>query len=151
MLISSALASQTMSKYVVSKVLDKKGRNKWMENYNVHDLYVEAWAVGVWIKQAGIVSYKDLAEILKEEAIFKAQQLPVEKVAGGYLVKSFQSGDRYFVNFNKETGWQCDCMRYKCWRNRMNKELPQLLSKFNGKVFCHHIVAAYQSKNSIAV
>ncbi len=146
MQISSALASQTMSKYVVSKVLYKKGRTKWMENYNVHDLYAEAWAVGVWIKQAGIISYKDLADILKEESIFKAQQLPVERVTGGYLVKSFQCNDKYFVTFTSSAGWQCDCMRYKCWRNRMKTELPQLLNQFNGKVFCHHIVAAYNSK-----
>jgi len=146
MQVSSALASQTMSKYVVAQVLEKKGRTKWMENYNVHDLSAEAWAVGVWIKQAGIISYKDLAAILIEEAMFKAQQLTVEKVGGGYLVKSFQCPDKYFVTFSKATGWHCECLRYKCWKNRMNAELPQLLNQFNGKVFCHHIVAAYSSK-----
>ncbi|MDF5724314.1 MAG: hypothetical protein PUP91_28385 [Rhizonema sp. PD37] len=145
MQVSSELASQTMGKYIISRVLDKKGRTKWMDNYNVHDLSVEAWGVGVWIKQAGIISYKDLADLLKEEAEMKAWQLPVEKVARGYLVKSFQCSDRYFITFTKQTGWQCGCMRYRCWRNRMQEELPQLLNQFNGKVFCHHIVAAYKS------
>lgn len=149
MLISSALASQTMSKYVISNVLYNKGRTKWMENYNVHDLHIEAWAVGVWVKEAGLVSYADLASILKSEATMKAQQLPVEKVAGGYLVKSHQCSDRYFVSFSKESGWQCECLRYKCWKKRLKTELPQLLNQFNGKVFCHHIVAAYECKKSI--
>jgi hypothetical protein len=149
MQISSALSSQTMSKYVMSEVLYRKERTKWMQTYSVHDLHVEAWAVGVWVKQAGIVSYKDLASILREEATLKAQQLCVEKVAGGYLVKSFQCNHKYFVSFDKETGWQCECMRYKCWRNRMAKELPQLLAQFRGKIFCHHIVAAYEHKKSI--
>jgi hypothetical protein len=148
MQVSSALASQTFSKYVVGQTLDKKGRTKWMESYSVHDLYVEAWAVGVWVKQAGIISYKDLAAILKEEAQFKAHQLPVEKVNGGYWVKSHQCSDRYFVTLNKTQGWECECLRYKCWRKRMKTELPQLLAQFHGKIFCHHIVAAYESLNN---
>ncbi len=145
MQVSSELTSQTMSKYVMQNVLKNINRHKWEKNCSVHDLTVEPWGTGVWIKQAGLVSYKSLAEILRQEAQMKAEQLPVEKVAGGFLVKSHQCSDRYYVSYRKNSGWQCECMRYRCWRNRMPKELPQLLDALNGKVFCHHIIAAYKT------
>ncbi len=146
MQVSSQLTSQTMSKYVMQCVLKNINRCKWEKEYSVHDLTVEPWATGVWIKQAGLVSYKSLAEILRQEAQMKAEQLPVEKVAGGFLVKSHQGSDSYLVSYHKKSGWKCECMRYRCWNNRMPKELPQLLDALKGKVFCHHIIAAYHKK-----
>lgn len=141
---SSELMSQTMSKYVLSWLLSQMGRNNWTKNYNQHDLIIEAWANGVWVKQAGLVSYRDLAEALKFESEAKAYNLSVEKVNNGFLVSSFQGGDRkYFVSL-KNKKWICNCMRYGCWNNRMEKELPQLYKALNNKIFCHHIVAAYE-------
>lgn len=145
MQVSSELKSQVFSKYVVSELLIRLNRTAWMEKYNVHDLYAEAWAVGIWVRQAGVISYKDLAVILREEAINKAEQLPVERVAAGWLVKSRQSSDRYLVKFDKIAGWGCCCLRYKCWRKRLANEMPQLYKALDNKVFCHHIAAAYLS------
>ena len=145
MQVSSELKSQVFSKYIISELLVRLDRTRWMQNYNVHDLYIEVWAVGIWVKQAGVISYKDLAEILREEAINKAEQLPVDKVAAGWLVKSRQCGDRYLVKFNKIDGWSCCCLRYQCWRKRLANEMPQLYKALGKKVFCHHIAAAYSS------
>jgi hypothetical protein len=142
MQVSSALASQTFNKYIIRSILVQKGRTLWEHKYSVHDLYIEAWAIGIWVKQAGIISYKDLAHALKTQVIFKAQQLPVRKVAGGYLVKSFQSERRYFVSYSKSEGWECQCMLYRCWKQRMEIELTQLFQHFN-QLFCHHIIAVH--------
>ena len=143
MKVSSQLTSQTISKYVLSWLLNKIGRTKWTEKYNSHDLVIEAWANGVWVKQAGIISYKNLAEALRLESQAKAHNLSVQKVSKGFLVSSFQDNDRkYFVSLNNKK-WTCNCMRYGCWNHRMEKELPQLYKALNNKVFCHHIVAAY--------
>lgn len=144
MKVSSELMSQTMSKYVLSWLLYEMDRIKWTEKYNSHDLKIESWATGVWVKQAGLISYKDLAEALRIESQMKSYKLYVKKVNKGFLVSSFQGGDRkYFVSLiNKK--WTCNCMRYRCWYNRMEKELPQLYKALNNKIFCHHIVAAYE-------
>ncbi|AFZ27277.1 hypothetical protein Cylst_5244 [Cylindrospermum stagnale PCC 7417] len=144
MKVSSELMSQTMSKYVLSSLLYQMDRTKWTKNFNQHDLTIEAWATGVWVKQAGLVSYADLAKVLKLEADTKAYQLSVEKVPGGFLVSSFQGGARKYSVSIKNKKWTCDCMRYRCWFNRMQEELPQLYKALNHKIFCHHIVAAYE-------
>ncbi|WP_066425110.1 hypothetical protein [Anabaena sp. 4-3] len=142
--VSSELKSQIFSKYLVAELLYKIGRFKWADNFSRHELIIETWANGLWVKQAGLISYHDLAEALREEANFKAYNLSVERVRQGFLVSSFQnSHKRYFVQLIKGAGWSCNCMKYKCWNNRMSQELPQLFQALNGKIFCHHIVAAY--------
>jgi hypothetical protein len=144
MKVSSELMSQTMHKYAIAWMLESTDKLKWQEKYNRHDFIIEAWANGIWVKQVGIISYHDLAEYIKFESQFKAYQLPVEKVGKkSFLVGSYQGGkNKYFV-FVKDKKWVCNCMRYRCFNNRIEKELPQLYKILNGKIFCHHIVAAY--------
>lgn len=147
MQVSSELRSQIFSKYLVAHLLYRMERFVWADNYSRHELIIEPWANGLWIKQAGLVSYKDLAAILREEAENKAHGLTVERVRIGYLVSSMQDADKnYLVQFNKTSGWRCNCMRFRCWHNRMSEELPQLYKALDNKVFCHHIVAAYNNR-----
>lgn len=144
MKVSPQLQSQTMSKYLIADLLYKSGRLKWCQNHSRHELIIEPWKTGIWIKQEGLVSYSQLAEALKLEAEIKAYNLSVQKISQGFLVSSSQSPEKnYFVQFDRLNGWRCNCMRWKCWKNRMANELPQLLKHFNGKIFCHHAVAAY--------
>ncbi|GAX45769.1 hypothetical protein NIES4075_67900 [Tolypothrix sp. NIES-4075] len=144
MRVSSELQSQSFNLNQIHAILIRLGRMKWEYQYNKFDLEFEPWAIGVWVKQAGtIISYKDLAEYLREESELKAYQLPVTKAFDGWLVKSSQGGDRYYVRFNKESGWCCNCMLFRCRYNRTSKELPQLWEAMNKKAFCHHIVAVY--------
>ncbi|NJN13824.1 MAG: hypothetical protein HC815_40490 [Richelia sp. RM1_1_1] len=145
MKVSSALQSQILSKYVLREILFRLGRINWEYKYNVHDLTYEFWSTGVWVKEAGtIISYKAIAKYWREAAVNQTEQLPVDKVQGGYLVSSIQDfSKKYFVYFNKVRGWQCECMKHRCWRNRIPSELPQLYKALNHKIFCHHTVAAY--------
>lgn len=145
MKISTALQSQILSPYVLGEILLELGCTKWFHEYNVYQLTYEFWTTGVWVKEAGtIISYKAIAEYWKKAAINQTEQLPVEKVRGGWLVSSIQDFTKsYFVYFNQGKGWQCECMKHRCWRNRIPKELPQLYKALNNKIFCHHVVAAY--------
>lgn len=145
MKVSSALQSQILSRYMLGEILLKLGRDNWYYTYNVWDLTFEFWTTGVWVKEAGtIISYKDIAAYWREAAAVQAEQLPVEKASVGWLVRSRQDADKkYFVYKHNSRGWECDCMRHRCWRNRIPKELPQLHKALNHKTFCHHIVAAY--------
>ncbi|WP_414623787.1 hypothetical protein [Calothrix sp. CCY 0018] len=145
MKVSSALQSQVLSRYVLKDILFQLGRINWEYKYNIHDLEYEFWTTGVWVKQAGtIISYDAIAEYWREAAISQTEQLPVEKVRGGWLVSSIQDHSKnYFVYFNQGKGWQCECMKHRCWRNRIPNELPQLYKALNNKIFCHHTAAAY--------
>jgi len=100
----------------------------------------------VWVKQAGtIISYKVIAKYWREAAIMMTEQLPVDKVQGGWLVSSIQDySKKYFVYWNPSMGWRCNCKKYACWKNRIPKELPPLYKALNEKIFCHHVAAACQ-------
>lgn len=140
--ISSELKSQTMSKNVIKTVLHFLERTKWEDNYNVHDLHIEAWDTGVWIKEAGIISYKDLATILVNEARAKAHQLPVQKRGENlFLVGSFQDNKLKYCVVKRDGSYVCNCMKYKCWKNRMQKECPKLYKALEEDIFCHHGLA----------
>lgn len=149
--LSSALQSQTYNKYLVDHILYRLDRYKWAEKYNRHDLKIEAWSTGLWVKQAGtIISYRELAAILKEQAENKAEQLPVDRIptnikdSKAFAVSSRQDHNKkYIVQFSQRHGWSCNCMQYRCWENRISTEFPQLYKALNYKIFCHHIVAAY--------
>ncbi|MBH8564467.1 hypothetical protein I8748_20155 [Nostoc sp. CENA67] len=146
MKVSRQLQSQVFSNQLIAELLIRLGRTKWMEKYNVHDLHCEAWAVGIWVKQAGIISYKDLANFWRETAAAIGEFLPAEKLDFGWLVKSMKSDKRYFVHFSRFTGWFCNCMKFKCWHNRISEEMPQFYKALNSKIFCHHVAAAYQMR-----
>ncbi|MFK0734233.1 MAG: hypothetical protein ACIWVG_24300, partial [Gloeotrichia echinulata HAB0833] len=112
-------------------------------------LIIIPWATGLWVKQAGLISYHALAQALRFEAEAKAYNLSVCKYGKGYLYLVSSQTDvnkNYFVDCIQGK-WQCNCMRYRCWKNRMHKELPQLYKALDEKIFCHHIVAAYNSMN----
>jgi hypothetical protein len=144
MKVSKELKSQVFNNYVVAELLIRLGRTKWMEKYNTHDLHCEAWAVGIWVKQAGtIISYKYLAEFWRETATAIGEFLAAQKLDFGWVVKSKSSNDRYFVYYSK--GWNCNCMKFRCWKNRISSEMPQFYKAINEKIFCHHIAAAYLS------
>lgn len=147
MKVSKQLQSQVFSNHLIAELLIRLGRTKWMNKYNTHDLHCEAWAVGIWVKQAGLISYKDLADFLKEIATAIGELLPVEKVNFGWLVKSMRNSDRYFVSFSKASGWSCNCMKFRCWHNRILQEMPQFYKALGEKVFCHHVAAAYQMRS----
>jgi hypothetical protein len=144
MQVSSQLQSQLFPKYTVAAVLKQLGRTNWENKYSEHNLTVEAWAVGIWVKEAGtIISYRELNKYTRFASAEIASQLPVEKVKGGWWVQSRQCSDKYFVTASKTTGWSCSCMKFRCWRNRMPNELPMFWKVIDGHPYCHHIVAAY--------
>jgi hypothetical protein len=150
MKVSSELQSQSFNLNQIYATLFRLGRMKWELKYNKFDLEFEPWSTGIWVNQAGtIISYKDLAETLRQEAEFKAYQLAVDKILDGWLVKSFQSSSRYFVKYNKRSGWRCNCMLFNCRNNRTSKELPQLWDAMNQRSFCHHIAAVYSEVKRI--
>ncbi|OUL23980.1 hypothetical protein BV378_20320 [Nostoc sp. RF31YmG] len=143
MQVSSELQSQLFNKWLIADLLYKNDRLTWTKNHSRHELIIIPWATGLWVKQAGLVSYHALAEALRYEAEAKAYNLSVRTYHAGYLVSSQQEANKnYFVDCVKGK-WQCNCMRYRCWKNRMHKELPQLYKALDNKIFCHHIVAAY--------
>ena len=76
--ISSALASQTISRRAIADLLIYLGRTAWMQNYNTHQLTIEVWAVGIWVKEAGMIGYQDLASWIQEIAKLKASVLQVQ-------------------------------------------------------------------------
>lgn len=143
MQVSSELQSQIFNKWLIADLLYKLDRLAWTKNHSRHELIIIPWATGLWVKQAGLISYYTLAEALRFEAEAKAYYLSVRKYRKGYLVSSQTDKNKnYFVDCVKGK-WQCNCMRYRCWNNRMPKELPQLYKALDKKIFCHHIVAAY--------
>jgi hypothetical protein len=150
MQVSSQLQSQVFSKYVIGEILFNLGRTNWTKKYNVHDLTIEAWAVGIWVKEARtIISYKVLNDYLRETSIAIGNFLSVERVSSGWLVSSQQDfSKKYFVYFSKSSGWSCNCMKFRCWRNRIPSEMPQFWQTINQKPYCHHIAAAYSFSRS---
>lgn len=142
-MISTELASQTMSKRVMQHVAIALGRTKWEDKYNVHDLTIEAWDAGIWVKQLGLISYRDLAVILMTEARIKTFQLPVQKRGENlFIVSSFQDMQKKYAVTKVNNRYVCHCMKYKCWQKRMSKECPKLYKALDCEVFCHHTVAA---------
>lgn len=145
MKVSRQLQSQVFSNQLIAELLIRLNRTKWMEKYNTHDLHCEAWTVGIWVREAGtIISYKDLANFLREIAAAIGEFLPVQKTDYGWFVKSMRNSDRYKVTFSKTNGWSCSCMKFRCWKNRISEEMPQFYKALGEKIFCHHVAAAYQ-------
>lgn len=142
--LSSQLASQTISKNAIADLLHYLGRDEWERNYNRHQLTIEAWAVGIWVKEAGLISYADVAEFIRNSTLLKASGLQVEKRSPSLLLVQGSQQSRYAV-VRQNGHYICECMLYRCRHNRLRKELPQLFEALNKKIFCHHTVAAYLS------
>ena len=130
---SSQLASQTISKRAIANLLIWLGRTQWQEKYNAHDLVIEVWAVGIWVKQAGLISYKTLAEWIKYVAQLKASVLGVQRKGDRlYLVQGSQQS--WYAVINQGNYWECECMLYRCRRKRIRKEMPQLYQSLNQQI-----------------
>ena len=141
-MLSSQLASQIISKNAVADLLHYLGRDKWEKNYNRHQLAIESWAVGIWVKEAGLISYADLAEFIRNSTKLRASRLLVEQRSPSLFLVEGSQQSRYAV-VRQNGHYTCECMLYRCRHNRLRKELPQLFQALNGKIFCHHTVAAY--------
>lgn len=145
MKVSSQLQSQLFDKNVIGAILVKLGRTNWEKKYTVHDLTIEAWGTGIWVKEAGtIISYTDLNNYWRNVAENIGETLPVTKINIGWLVKSRQFHKSYLVTFGV-SGWQCECMRWRCWNNRISSELEAFWRAIDEKPYCHHTAAAYLS------
>jgi len=141
--ISSQLASQTISKNAIADLLHYLGRDKWERKYNSHQLIIETWAIGIWVKQLGIISYKDLAEFIRETTKLKASGLQVKRQSQSLFL--VQGSQKFWYAVVQQNGhYICECPLYRCRHKRFRKEFPQLFNALNGKIFCHHTVAAYQ-------
>ncbi len=138
---SSQLASQTISQRAIADLLIWLGRTQWQEKYNAHDLVIEVWAVGIWVKQAGLISYKTLAKWMKNVAQLKAYNLSVQRKGERlYLVQGSQQP--WYAVVDQGEHYSCECMLYRCRYNRVQKEMPKLYQSLKQQIFCHHTEAA---------
>lgn len=140
--ISSALASQTMSKNMVWKCLTVLGKVTGKLTYSTSNrMIVEGWGVGVRvvIKRGykGIQVLKGLSTIISplkiarqimEQNFIKSVGLNIirrsERV---FLVDSRQDPRNKHVVTAHPDGLTCSCMKFKCLNNRIEKEAPILL------------------------
>lgn len=136
---SSELASQTISKRAIADLLIWLGRTKWQQTYNAYDLEIESWSIGIWVKQAGIISYKDLAKWLKFISQARGESLKVQKRGERLYLVAGRQQEWYAVTKNQS--WRCECMLFRC-RRRIAKEMPKLYEALEQQVFCHHTLAA---------
>jgi hypothetical protein len=136
---SSQLASQTISKRAIADLLIWLGRTKWQSKWNAHDLEIESWCVGIWVKQAGIISYEDLAIWLKFISQARSEFLRVQKRGERLYLVAGRQQEWYAVTKNQS--WQCECMLFRC-RRRIAKEMPKLYEALDRQIFCHHTLAA---------
>lgn len=146
---SSALAAQTISKRAIADLLTWLGRTRWQTKWNAHDLVIEVWAVGIWVKQAGLISYQTLAEWMKYVANLKGSALAVQKKGDRlFLVQGSQKSWYAVIDKGAAEGtanadrYECECMLYRCRCKRLQEEMPKLYQSLEQQVFCHHTVAA---------
>lgn len=140
--VSSELVSQHISKNAIADLLYYLNRANWQQKYNRHQIDIEPWYVGIWVKQAGIISYKDLAGFIRETTKLKASGLIVERKSHNLFLVQGSQQSQYTV-MRQNGHYVCECMLYRCRNNRLRKELPQLFNALNKKIFCHHSVAAW--------
>lgn len=140
--ISSQLASQTINKNTAWKCLVALRKVSGTLTPFISDrMTVEGWAVGirVVIKRGykGIEVFKGLSTIISplkmalqmmEQTLDKSVGLNViRKNERLFLVDSFQDPSTKHVVNAQPDGLTCSCMKFKCLKNRMQKEAPQLL------------------------
>lgn len=166
--ISSQLASQTISKNTVWKcllLLRKVSGN--LTPFTSDRMTVEGWAVGVRvvIKRAykGIEVFKGLSTIISplkiakqilEQTEFKSRDLTVTRRSERlFLVDSFQDPSVKHVVNAQPDGLTCSCMKFKCLKNRVEKEAPQLLkalgeiSSLDGSKVCVTEIYDYDTRS----
>ena len=141
-MISSQLASQTISRRFVVSLLAQKGKT-----FDAHRVRFEAWHIGLWTNY-GIVSWSEVAMFLEFEAAEKANRYGnnldvIQKGEDFFLVESSQCGEYYGITRSKGK-LTCPCMKYKCWNNRIKTECPQLFKALDEQIFCHHTKAVEQ-------
>lgn len=185
--ISSELANQTINKATVWNCLVILGLVSGnMDKFTADRMTVEGWAVGVRvvIKRAykGIQVFKGLSTIISPLKIamhilegedLKSRGLGIiRKNKNLFLVDSCKNPKQKHIVRAYSDGLQCDCMKFKCLKERMFKEAPQLLKAlgqvsmidgsrvtyteqydtlthtFEGKVHlqCHHIRAVMRKE-----
>jgi hypothetical protein len=140
--ISSSLASQTINKNTAWKCLVSLGKVSGELNPEIANrMIVEGWGVGVRvvIKRGykGVQVFKGLSTIISplkmalqmmEQTCLKAAGLNVIRQSERlFLVDSFQDPSTKHVVNAQADGLTCSCMKFKCLKNRMHKEAPQLL------------------------
>ncbi|PAX59429.1 hypothetical protein [Brunnivagina elsteri] len=140
--ISSQLASQTINKNTVWKCLVALELVSGEITQFISDrMIVEGWAVGVRvvIKRGykGIRVFKGLSTIISplkmalqfmEETCLKSRGLNVTRKSERlFLVDSAQDPTNKHVVTAQADGLTCSCMKFKCLKNRMVKEAPQLV------------------------
>lgn len=137
---SSELLSQCLSKYILDEML----WDEFAYSYNsIHNLHIEFWANGIWIKELGIISYSKAAEVIRGITCNKADMCEViEKGPKLKLVSGSQKS--YYAVVERDGDYICECMLYKCRKNRLEEEFPELYRALDEQVFCHHTVAAGQ-------
>ncbi len=144
MKISPQLASQHFNKHLIADALLYLGRDKWEYQCNRYQLEFEPWATGIWVKQEGIVSYREYAEYFREITKLEAYGLNVRRQSRHVFLVEGRRQPWYPV-VRVDGRYSCGCMLYRCRRNRLENELPQLFEGFNRKIFCHHTIAAHYS------
>jgi hypothetical protein len=73
---SSQLISQIASKRSIADLLSRWCcRTQWERSYRTHDLLIEFWANGLWVRQAGLVSYRSWANFIIYTANTRANLL----------------------------------------------------------------------------
>lgn len=142
--VSSALQSQTFSRRFVYNLLLSRGKD-----CNEYRLKFEPWWIGLWTN-FGVISWRDVARRLEWEAKSKPHPTIPDFLCVGvqqatnmlFWVPSAQDPKEKYGVLRLTTGeLTCDCMKYRCWKNRMQKECPRLYEALGGKIFCHHTKA----------
>ena len=138
---SPQLISQTIHQRAIADLLVWQDRIQWEDNYNAYDLTIEAWAVGIWVKEAGLISYQTLAQWLKYVVQLKAWQLRIQPKGNRLLLVEGNRQPWYAVVY-QDNHWRCECPLYRCFHKRIPAEMPLLYESLERQVFCHHTEAA---------
>ena len=140
---SPQLISQTINQRAIADLLVWQNRTQWEDNYNCYDLTIEAWAIGIWVKEAGLISYQTFAEWLRYIAQLKAWQLKIIPKGNRLLLVQGKRQTWYTV-VHQQGQWRCECALYRCFHNRIEAEMPLLYQSLERQIFCHHTEAARQ-------
>ena len=139
---SPQLASQTIDPKTIASLLAWEGRTEWEDKYNPYDFVIQTWANGIWVKQAGLISYQALAEWLKYVAQAEASMLSMQR-RGDRLCLVQGRRQSWYAVVHQEGQWRCECALYRC-RQRIKTEMPLLYQSLEEQIFCHHTEAAKQ-------